>query len=82
MDGIRITDLKKMIKETTGIDKCAGVLFAMAISSVCFAFAAVEGDTLKSLYLLFFAVLAVTILPIVFLWPRSERVSEHSLFMM
>ena len=62
-----------MVKETTRIDKCIGVLFAIVISLVCFAFATVELAVLKSLYLLFFAILAITVLPIVFLWPRSER---------
>ena len=64
-----------MVKMTTRADKIIGVLFAMAISSTCFAFAAIEEGTLKSLCILSLAVFGITILPIVFLWPRSERTS-------
>lgn len=64
-----------MIKETSRADKIIGVLFAMAISSTCFAFAAIAEGTLKSFCILFLAVFGITILPIVFLWPRSERTS-------
>lgn len=64
-----------MIKETTLMDKCVGVAFSIVISLVCFAFAAIEADVFKGLYLLVFAVLAITTLPIIFLWPKCERVS-------
>lgn len=64
-----------MTKETSNADKCIGMVFAMTWSFTCFAFSAVEESSLKGLYLLFFAVFGAIILPVVFLWPRSERTS-------
>ena len=64
-----------MTKETSNADKCIGMVFAMTISFTCFAFSVVEESTLKGLYFLFFAVFGAIILPVVFLWPRSERTS-------
>lgn len=63
-----------MIKETTRTDKLIGVIFALAISFTCFAFAVIQESALKSFYVLCFAVWGIIILPVIFLWPRSERV--------
>lgn len=64
-----------MIKEATRTDKLIGVIFALAISLTCFVFAVIQDEALKRLYVLCFAVLGITGLPVIFLWPRSERVS-------